>query len=73
MPIRNKFRKLAAAKGDDTNYKFWKRSGLSQATAYRVYRDAAAYPAESVLSTICQAYGVQPGDCLEYINPDSEE
>ena len=69
MPIRNRFKQLAAARGDNTNYKFWKRSGLSQSTAYRIYQDASAYPSESVLSTVCRSYNVQPGDCLEYI-PD---
>ena len=73
MSIRNKIKAMAVSKGDTTNYKFWQRSGLPQSTAYRVYRDPKVYPSESVLSTICQAYGVQPGDCLEYINPESEE
>jgi DNA-binding Xre family transcriptional regulator len=73
MPIHNKIKAMAASKGDATNYKFWQRSGLPQSTAYRVYRDPKIYPSESVLSTICKAYGVQPGDCLEYINPDPED
>lgn len=67
MPIRNKIKALANSRGDNTNYKFWKRSGLPQTTAYRVYRDPTAYPSEAVLAIICAAYGVQPGDCLEYV------
>lgn len=67
MPIYNKIKALANSNGDDTNYKFWKRSGLAQSTAYRVYRDSRAYPSESVLAIICAAYNVQPGDCLEYV------
>jgi DNA-binding Xre family transcriptional regulator len=67
MPIRNKIKALADSRGDDTNYKFWKRSGLPRSTAYRIYRDPKAYPSESALATICAAYGVQPGDCLEYV------
>jgi DNA-binding Xre family transcriptional regulator len=75
MPIRNKIKALASARGDNTNYKFWKRSGLPQTTAYRLYRDPMAYPAETVLAAICAAYGVQPGDCLEYVpeTVDDEE
>lgn len=73
MPIRNKIRNLAASKGDSTNYKFWKRSGLSQTTAYRLYRDATAYPSETVLAIICEIYSAQPGDCLEYIAESEAE
>ena len=67
MPIYNKIKALANSHGDNTNYKFWKRSGLPQSTAYRVYRNSKAYPSESVLAIICAAYNVQPGDCLEYV------
>ena len=70
MPIRNTIKALAAAKGDDTNYKFWKRSGLPQSTAYRIYRNSDVYPSAPVLEVICQVYGVQPGDCLEYVPED---
>jgi DNA-binding Xre family transcriptional regulator len=68
MPIYNKIKALANSNGDNTNYKFWKRSGLAQSTAYRLYRDPTVYPSESVLATICAAYNVQPGDCLEYVS-----
>lgn len=67
MPIYNKFKALANSNGDNTNYKFWKRTGLPQSKAYRVYRDSTAYPAQNVLAAICAAYNVQPGDCLEYV------
>jgi DNA-binding Xre family transcriptional regulator len=67
MPIYNKIKALANSNGDDTNYKFWKRTGLPQSTAYRIYPDPKAYPSESVLAAICAAYNVQPGDCLEYV------
>jgi DNA-binding Xre family transcriptional regulator len=73
MPIRNKIKAIAGSKGDDTNYKFWKRTGLPQSTAYRIYRDATVYPSEAVMSLICKVYGVQPGDCLEYINENLDE
>lgn len=73
MPIRNKIKALAASQGDNTNYKFWKRTGLPQSTAYRVYRHATVYPSEAVLSIVCEVYGVQPGECLEYIREDSSE
>lgn len=74
MPIRNKIKALADSQGDDTNYKFWKRSGLPRSTAYRIYPDPKAYPSERVLEAICAAYNVQPGDCLEYVSAlDSDE
>ncbi|NEO33858.1 MAG: helix-turn-helix transcriptional regulator [Symploca sp. SIO3C6] len=71
MPIYNKIKALANSNGDGTNYKFWKRSGLAQSTAYRLYRDPKVYPSERVLAVICATYGVQPGDCLEYV-PEEE-
>ena len=71
MPIYNKIKALANSRGDDTNYQFWKRTGLPRSTAYRIYPDPTAYPAENVLAAICAAYGVQPGDCLEYV-PETE-
>lgn len=72
MPILNKVRQLALSNGDDTNYKFWKRSGLSQSTAYRIYRDPSVYLSEVVLEIVCKIYNAQPGDCLEYV-PDEPE
>ncbi|QYO62645.1 helix-turn-helix domain-containing protein [Leptolyngbya sp. 7M] len=71
MPIRNTIKAVAASKGDNTNYKFWKRTGFPQSTAYRIYRDPTVYPSAPVLEVICKVYGVQPGDCLEYV-PDEE-
>lgn len=73
MPIRNKVKDLAISKGDNTNYKFWKRSGLSQTTAYRIYRDPTVYLSEVVLEIICKIYDAQPGDCLEYVADDLED
>lgn len=70
MPIYNKIKALANSNGDNTNYQFWKRSGLPQSTAYRLYRDSKIYPSENALVAICAAYNVQPGDCLEYV-PDT--
>lgn len=67
MPIYNKIKALANSNGDNTNYQFWKRSGLPQSTAYRLYRDPKIYPSENALAAICAAYNVQPGDCLEYV------
>lgn len=73
MPIYNKIKALANSNGDNTNYRFWKRSGLPQSTAYRLYRSPAVYPSGSVLAIICAAYNVQPGDCLEYVPEEVSE
>ncbi|NER30970.1 MAG: helix-turn-helix transcriptional regulator [Symploca sp. SIO1C4] len=34
-------------------------------------QDPKVYPSERVLAVICATYGVQPGDCLEYV-PEEE-
>lgn len=67
MGIRNTIEALAKKYGDDTAYKFWKRTGLSQTTAYRLYQNRDAIPSEPAMTAICQAYDVQPGDFLEYV------
>jgi len=68
--MRNKIKELVENRGI-TPYRFWKDTGLSQPTAYRLCRDMQAVPTGEVLEAICKAYNVQPGDLLEYI-PDGE-
>ena len=47
-------------------YRFWKATGLSQSTAYRLYNDSTAYPSKENQEAICRAFNAQPGDFLQY-------
>lgn len=70
MPVRNKIKELIESRGI-TPYRFWKDTGLSQPTAYRLCRNTQDVPTGDVLEAICKAYDLQPGDLLVYI-PDKE-
>lgn len=70
MAIRNRIKSLVDARGD-TRYKFWKRTGVSQNTAYNLYNDPTQIPVAEVMNRICDAYGVQPGDFLIHV-PDEK-
>jgi DNA-binding Xre family transcriptional regulator len=70
MPVRNRVREFIEKRGI-TAYRFWKDTGLSRPTAYRVCADADYPLAGEVLEKICRAYDVQPGDLL-YWEPDDE-
>jgi DNA-binding Xre family transcriptional regulator len=66
MSMRNKIGELVKSKGI-TPYRFWKDVGCSRDVAYRLAKDSGYIPRENVLEAICRAYGVQPGDLLEYV------
>ena len=53
-------------------YRFWKETGLSRATAYRIYNDPSYVPTGEVLNSICNAYKEQPGVFLIWV-PDKQE
>ncbi len=52
-----------------TRYRFWKDTGLSRATAYRLCDDPSYIPTGEVIEKICRAYNWQPGDFIIY-EPD---
>lgn len=68
MAMRNLVKDLVDKRGDSP-YRFWKDTGLSRATAYRLYNDPTYIPTGDVLEKVCRAYSVQPGDLLRYV-PD---
>jgi len=49
-------------------YRFWKETGLSRATAYRLYNDSKYIPTGEVWNAICRAYGEQPGIFVRYVS-----
>lgn len=62
----NRIKEVLTSKGVSSGYKFWKQSGLSQTTAYRIWREPAVYPDKETTETICKVFGLQPGDFLYY-------
>lgn len=72
MTIVNAIKEFAQAKGCKNAYEFWKITGLSQPTVYRLYNDPMAFPSRETQNAICKAFDAQPGDFLRYI-PDKDE
>lgn len=71
MAILNQIRAFVDQRGLKP-YRFWKQTGLSRATAYRLYSDRSYVPTGDVLDKICQTYRIQPGELLIWV-PDEEE
>jgi len=70
MAIRNRIKELLDGM-KKTRYQFWKDTGLSQNTAYRLYDDPTYVPGPSVMDKISKRYNIQPGDYVVFI-PDDE-
>ena len=67
MRLMNTLDEFLAEKGVTSGYRFWKATGLTQSTAYRLYRDRDTYPDRDSVITICKTYDAQPGDFLKYV------
>ena len=65
MAVKNLIMQLLE-QHDITRYRFWKDTGLSRATAYRLCDDPSYIPTGDVIEKICRAYGCQPGDFIIY-------
>jgi DNA-binding Xre family transcriptional regulator len=72
MGIVNTIAEFAQAEGCKNAYEFWKITGLSQPTAYRLYNHPEAFPSKETQDAICKAFNAQPGDFMRYI-PDGDE
>ncbi len=72
MGIVNTIAEFATAQGCKNAYEFWKLTGLSQPTAYRLYNDRDAFPSKETQAAICSAFNAQPGDFLRYLE-DGED
>ena len=72
MGIVNTIAEFAQAQGCRNAYEFWKITGLSQATAYRLYNNPTAFPSKETQEAICKAFGAQPGDFLRYMGNGTE-
>lgn len=73
MGIVNTIAEFATAQGCKNAYEFWKTTGLSQATAYRLYTNPNAFPSKETQDVICKAFNAQPGDFLRYVPDDAED
>lgn len=73
MAIVNNLKKVIADKRPEltSRYKFWKKSGLAQDTAYRLWSDRLYVPGQEVMDAVCSQLDLQPGEWLQYI-PDED-
>lgn len=74
MPVRNRIKEFLDQRPDPVSdnpftsaYRFWKETGLSRPTAYRLVADPSYIPTGDVLEKICETYRLQPGDLLTWI------
>ncbi|MBD2616460.1 helix-turn-helix transcriptional regulator [Nostoc punctiforme FACHB-252] len=72
MPMINVLKEFLATKGVETAYQFHKKTGLPQATAYRLYNKRNVYPDQKTQEIVCKVFDAQPGDFLRY-EPDNAE
>ena len=49
-----------------TKYRFWKDTGLSRDTAYKLYNKPEYIPKKHVMEKLAETYGWQPGQYLYY-------
>lgn len=72
MPVKNKVKQFLDARGI-TPYQFERQVGIAHRTAYDLYNNPNQLPSSTVLSKICDAYRVQPGEILEWVPADSSQ
>jgi DNA-binding Xre family transcriptional regulator len=72
MPVKNKIKQFLDGRGI-TPYRFRLDANIAQKTAYDLYNDSSQLPGSNVLSKICDAYKVQPGEVLEWVDPSCGE
>lgn len=66
MSVKNRLREFVEERRISV-YRFWKDTGLSRPTAYRVCKDPDYPLAGEVLDKICDAYKIQPGEILYWV------
>lgn len=69
--MKNRVGEFVKARGIKP-YRFWKDTGLSRPTAYRVCSDPDYPLAGEVLDKICGAYRIQPGEILYWVPAEDE-
>lgn len=66
MPVKNKLKDFLNQRGI-TPYRFQKEVGIAVRTAYDLYNNPEQIPSSVVLTKICDAYEIQPGEILEWV------
>lgn len=66
MPVRNKIKAFLEDRGI-TPYRFKLDVSIAQRTAYDLVANPEQLPSSTVLSKICGAYKIQPGEILEWV------
>lgn len=64
--MRNKIKQFLDDRGV-TPYQFERDAGIAHRTAYDLYNNPEQIPSSTVLTKICDAYRVQPGELLEWV------
>ncbi|MBW4540695.1 MAG: helix-turn-helix transcriptional regulator [Myxacorys chilensis ATA2-1-KO14] len=63
----NRIQEFGKEKGIPSANKFWQKTGLPRATAFRLWRDRNIYPDRATVEAICRTLNAQPGDFLVFI------
>lgn len=66
MPLRNRIKEFIQSQGI-TPYQFWKSTGLSKSTAYRLCGDPECLVSGTALEKICDCYQVQPSEIVYWV------
>jgi DNA-binding Xre family transcriptional regulator len=69
MVLKNRVKEFTESRGI-TIYKFVQQTGIAMSTGYKLSQNPNHLPSITVLETICDRYGVQPGEILEWL-PDN--
>ncbi|GJD19262.1 hypothetical protein RIVM261_042180 [Rivularia sp. IAM M-261] len=54
--VKNRIKHRRDSKSE-SRYQFWKKTGLAQNTAYRLYNEPEYIPGREVIEKICLVYG----------------
>lgn len=66
MVVKNTILEFLNSRGI-TRYSFWKETGISRPTAYKVADDPYYIPSGATINAICKAYDLQPGEFIKYV------
>jgi DNA-binding Xre family transcriptional regulator len=72
MPVKNKIKQFLDSRGV-TPYQFERDAKIAHRTAYDLYNNPDQLPSSTVLTKICDAYKVQPGELLEWVEKEGSD
>jgi len=71
MAMRNRLREFVDSQGVSV-YAFRDKTGIANKTAYDLVNKPSHIPSAAVLQKICDAYQIQPGLILEWVEPKAK-